>query len=260
MRTRKTTTYAKIEANRRNANRSTGPRTERGKRNARFNAMTLGLFAKHVVIPICDEYKAEKHFQSLLDGLHQEFQPAGFYEEWLVVRIAECMWRVRRATRCESGSVRESGIWADRREHNRDVLGLASEISLLNEAEQQLRDSGTLWQKIYEQVVPLIEKERNKQIQSEKGNKSVQMDFDRELFLACIVDRTASLEVCYESLCRIDGQRFDSRFDQGSPTTRSGYGQNTAIRRENASTDRLGGAEIIGESGEAPNLGASEHR
>ena len=64
--------------------------------------------------------------------------------------------------------------------------------------------------------MPLIEKERNKQILSEKGNKSVQTDFDRELFLACIVDRTESLEVSYESLCRIDGQRFDARFDHGA--------------------------------------------
>src|SRR5258705_4876087 len=63
---RKTVTKKKIEANRRNARRSTGPRTERGKRNSRFNALTLGLFAKHVVIPICDGYKSERDFQSLL--------------------------------------------------------------------------------------------------------------------------------------------------------------------------------------------------
>jgi hypothetical protein len=107
---RKTVTQKKIDANRRNARRSTGPRTERGKCNSRFNALTLGLFAKHVVIPVCDGYKPERDFQSLLDSLHQDFQPVGFYEEWLVVKIAECMWRLRRATRCESGSVREATI------------------------------------------------------------------------------------------------------------------------------------------------------
>ena len=80
----KAVTLKKIEANRKNAKRSTGPRTERGKSIARFNAVTLGLFARHVVIPICDGYKPERDFQSLLDSLHQDFQPVGFYEEWLV--------------------------------------------------------------------------------------------------------------------------------------------------------------------------------
>src|SRR5207249_3119400 len=89
MRCRKAMTKAKLDANRQNSKRSTGPRTERGKRIARFNAVTLGLFAKHIVIPICDGYRSEKEVQSLLDGLHQEFQPAGIFEEWLVVKIAE---------------------------------------------------------------------------------------------------------------------------------------------------------------------------
>jgi hypothetical protein len=103
MRCLKTVTPIKLDANRKNAKRSTGPRTERGKSIARFNAVTLGLFAKQVVIPICDGYKPERDFKSLLDGLHQELKPVGFYEEWLVVKIGECMWRLRRAARCESG-------------------------------------------------------------------------------------------------------------------------------------------------------------
>ena len=111
MRCRKAMTKAKLDANRQNSKRSTGPRTERGKRIARFNAVTLALFAKHIVIPICDGYKSEKEFQSLLDGLHHEFQPVGIFEEWLVVKFGECMWRLRRAVLCENGSVRESAAW-----------------------------------------------------------------------------------------------------------------------------------------------------
>ena len=110
MRCPKSVTPKKVEANRRNSKLSRGPRTERGRHIAKFNAVTLGLFAKHVVIPCCDGYNAEKDFQSLLDGLHQEFLPIGSYEEWLVVKIAECMWRLRRATRFESGAVREAAI------------------------------------------------------------------------------------------------------------------------------------------------------
>src|SRR4051794_9410166 len=143
---RKTVTGTKIEANRNNSKRSTGPRTERGKLAARFNAVTLGLFAKHVVIPICDGHEAERDFQSLLNSMHEDFRPVGMYEQWLVLKIAECMWRLRRATRCESGSVRELAIGGDHRDENQLILGLASEIGILAAAEEQLKNSGTLSQ------------------------------------------------------------------------------------------------------------------
>jgi hypothetical protein len=143
LRIRKTVTLKKAEANRKNAKQSTGPRTERGKRNSRFNAVTLALFAKHVIIPDCDGYTAEKDFKLLLDSLHQEYQPVGVYEEWLVVKIAEAMWRLRRATRCESGSVRESAnchIYSQV-DQNR-ATELETRIHSLTQAENQLRGSG----------------------------------------------------------------------------------------------------------------------
>ena len=213
---RKTVTQKKIEANRRNARRSTGPRTERGKRTSRFNALTLGLFAKHVVIPICDGYKSEGDFQSLLNGLHGEFQPIGLYEEWLVLKIAECMWRLRRATRCESGSVREATIWDQHRDKNQIIARLASELCLLGEAEEQLRDSGTLTRKTYEQVMPLVEEEKRKKIQSDKGNESVETEIDNEFFLTCVTDRKKSLDSMYNAVTRIEGDRSDARFDYKS--------------------------------------------
>ncbi len=42
----------KIEANRRNAQRSTGPRTRAGKRNVRWNAVKHGLLSDEVVLPV----------------------------------------------------------------------------------------------------------------------------------------------------------------------------------------------------------------
>jgi hypothetical protein len=69
MRYTKTVTAQKIEANRRNSKRSIGPPTQRGKLSARFNAVTLGLFAKHVVIAACDGYDSEKEFRTLFDAL-----------------------------------------------------------------------------------------------------------------------------------------------------------------------------------------------
>jgi len=75
--------------------------------------VTLGLFAKHVVIPIHDGRGSDREFRSLLDDLYQEFQPVRTFEEWLVVKIAESMWRLRRATRSEKGSVRTTAFSVD---------------------------------------------------------------------------------------------------------------------------------------------------
>jgi hypothetical protein len=217
MRCLKTVTPIKLDANRKNAKRSTGPRTERGKSIARFNAVTLGLFAKHVVIPICDGYKPERDFKSLLDGLHQEFKPVGFYEEWLVVKIAECMWRLRRASRCERGSVRQAAMSDSLRFHDDQFekqrsMELLSETWALARAQKELRDSGSLSQESYQKAVRLVE-EKRKRIQSEKP---VEADFDREEFLACITDRIESLESYSRGRDHIEGMRSDMRFDYNS--------------------------------------------
>ena len=49
------TSFRRIEANRRNALRSTGPRTEEGKRSSRANAYRHGLTAETVVPDVEDE-------------------------------------------------------------------------------------------------------------------------------------------------------------------------------------------------------------
>jgi hypothetical protein len=218
MRCPKLVTPSKLEANRKNAKRSTGPRTERGKSIARFNAVTLGLFAKHVAIPICDGYKPERDFQSLLDEMHRDFQPVGVYEEWLVVKIAECMWRTRRATRCESGSVRETSVreatWRGGRYDNSQLVqAFASELCVLGEAETQLRESGTLSQKTYREVAQLLEEEKRKRIQSEQDNEPMGTEIYYEQFLTCITDRKEFLDDIYKSLIRIEGERSDEQFD-----------------------------------------------
>ena len=51
---------AKLEANRRNAQRSTGPRTEEGKRNSKMNALKYGDRAKTLVLPEEDPQELEE--------------------------------------------------------------------------------------------------------------------------------------------------------------------------------------------------------
>ena len=145
--------------------------------------------------------------------MHEDFRPVGMYEEWLVLKIAECMWRLRRATRCESGSVRELAIGGDHRDENQLILGLASEIGILAAAEEQLRNSGTLSQVSYAEVLPFMEEERQKQIQSAIDARPVQIQFDDRLFLSCITDRKKSLVSMYDAFSRVQGDQHDARSD-----------------------------------------------
>jgi hypothetical protein len=87
-----------IEANRRNAQFSTGPRTEDGKANSRGNAMTHGLTAQQLLLPGEDP----EDFAAFRDAVFDEAQPATLYEERLVNRIVGLMWRLGRVEAFEA--------------------------------------------------------------------------------------------------------------------------------------------------------------
>jgi hypothetical protein len=93
------TSRRKIEANRRNAQRSTGPRTPEGKAVARMNALKHGLTASTIALPGEDAEAYERLRNNLVAALH----PKGALELELVDRIAECIWRLRRARNVERG-------------------------------------------------------------------------------------------------------------------------------------------------------------
>src|SRR5262245_8794539 len=87
-----------IDANRRNAQKSTGPRTPEGKARSALNALSHGLLAKEAVLQ--DENEAE--FNALLDAYIGHHQPATPQEEFYVREMACCDWRLRRSLRTET--------------------------------------------------------------------------------------------------------------------------------------------------------------
>ena len=92
-------TSAQIRANRNNAKKSTGPRTEEGKARAAKNALKHGLLARDTVLP--GEDPAD--FDRQLSALEADIQPANSLEFELVRQIADAQWRMRRLTRLETG-------------------------------------------------------------------------------------------------------------------------------------------------------------
>lgn len=86
----KRVTEQQLEANRRNAAKSTGPRTAEGKHRSSRNALKHGLLAREVVILDGDGAETEADFDALLADLSDELRPRGVIEETLVERIATC--------------------------------------------------------------------------------------------------------------------------------------------------------------------------
>ena len=82
-----------IEANRANARRSTGPKTEAGKARSRGNARKHGLTAEVVVL----RGENPDDFSALREALMEQFAPWGPMECELVEQIAVLLWRLRRA-------------------------------------------------------------------------------------------------------------------------------------------------------------------
>lgn len=88
------TTLKRTEANRLNAQKSTGPKDIS---STRFNAVKHGLLAEGVT-----ELDDAENFVGLCEQLEAELDPIGLMEVFLVRRIALCMIRLRRACLIEA--------------------------------------------------------------------------------------------------------------------------------------------------------------
>ncbi len=99
------TSLRQIESNRRNAQKSTGPKTDTGKERACQNAVRHGLTAETVITPLEDpeDYKAFE------EAITADYDAETAVERELVLRLASLLWRLRRATSIETGLLQIQG-------------------------------------------------------------------------------------------------------------------------------------------------------
>jgi len=90
-------TAAKVSANRRNAEKSTGPRTAEGKAAAAQNAVKHGLWARQAVLKDEDPQEFELHRTRML----RKLAPDGPDQEAMAERIVALWWRLKRAERMQ---------------------------------------------------------------------------------------------------------------------------------------------------------------
>jgi hypothetical protein len=88
-----------IEANRRNSQKSTGPKSATGKAASRFNALRHGLTAKHCTISVEDG----PEFNQIRDEFLAEHQPSTPSQFFLVEQAVMAAWRLRRLRKTETG-------------------------------------------------------------------------------------------------------------------------------------------------------------
>jgi hypothetical protein len=93
------TSDKQADANRRNARKSTGPKTPEGKAVARLNALKHGLLSQELLLPGEDEAALNE----LSELLMAELQPVGAMETLLVRDIIVAHWRLRRLRMVEAG-------------------------------------------------------------------------------------------------------------------------------------------------------------
>ena len=92
------TSQRQIEANRRNASRSTGPRTPEGKRQSRGNAVRHGLTAETVIADLEDA----EDYEAFQAAVVSDYDAESAVEREMVLRLVSILWRLRRATGIET--------------------------------------------------------------------------------------------------------------------------------------------------------------
>jgi hypothetical protein len=92
---------AQIAANRRNAQHSTGPRTEAGKAASSRNGLKHGMTARSFIV--FDE--SWDDFSAFADALRRDWEPQSAIEEEIVDRIVMAGWCLRRAWRTEAAAI-----------------------------------------------------------------------------------------------------------------------------------------------------------
>lgn len=147
-------TQAQIAANRKNAQKSTGPKTPRGKRTASQNALAHGFTAAAPVIT-GEDPAAFSEFRS---QLLTELRPRGPLETMLADRIIDLSWRLKRTGRLQIATF-DTLTGADQPEGQPDPLALGriavSDFSSANVLDRLLMHERRIEQSLYKTMLEL---------------------------------------------------------------------------------------------------------
>ncbi len=123
------TSLRKLQANRANALKATGPTSAAGKEKVSQNRTTHGLLGQFRVLP----GEHQDRFDALLDQLIEDENPVGIAEIELVKKMAESMWLAQRARRYQEACFVVKPQTGDQ------LVGNQAEIAVRPQLERYLR-------------------------------------------------------------------------------------------------------------------------
>ena len=100
------TSQARTDANRKNAQKSTGPKTAAGKEKTRLNGLKHGLRSEEVVLPTESRSAFESHMAAWMD----DWKPPTETRRFLVERAATAAWRLKRCVRNETNRLSDRAL------------------------------------------------------------------------------------------------------------------------------------------------------
>jgi hypothetical protein len=161
-----------IDANRRNAQRSTGPNTPEGKAATKFNSLKHGMTAVTAVLPHEDADSYSELRESFLDT----YKPANAVEASLVETIANSYWRLLRARRVETAAL-DMGIRGLKKRHNASLAPIKDDdqslVVVLNDNEDPMLNverHQTKIERCYFKAIETLRKVQNDRRREERLN------------------------------------------------------------------------------------------
>lgn len=130
-----------LEANRQNAQKSTGPKTPEGRAVSKMNATKHGILSKEVLVQGMVVKESRREFAALHQRFWDDLIPVGPMEEMLVDQIVTIQWRLRRVLKAEAGEIAlsvDGGHWS---RSKRDPLLLSMEWHALGDPIRPMEDS-----------------------------------------------------------------------------------------------------------------------
>jgi len=139
-------TEAQIRANRENAQKSKGPKTEEGKARARLNALKHGQRAE-VAAPLVAPQEDPAELTARIQAWIDDYQPGGVVERDLIERAARLSWALDRAERHDAALTDQrvrAAMLGNQVERAAEVAGLARKLLYLC-GKRNVPGSGPPW-------------------------------------------------------------------------------------------------------------------
>ena len=185
---------SQIEANHRNSQKSTGPRSNEGKAKTRFNALKFGINAKSQVIP--GEDPAE--LAAIVQQYCRQFEPSSRMKVVLVNALIAADWQLQRLRKAEAQ------LWEWELAQGGNMGEAYSRNPALARLQREIRATQRDYERTFKQVEQMqkAEDELEGRERERMRNTSLRMDLEEILLQA---KRRKPAEPAHEDALSADG-------------------------------------------------------